>query len=644
MRKVKYVLRYQTVRHHPGRPGKSCLEEQIPECFNCVVRSRYHGRILTETLPVEDLDLSKYPGYACLGEIFCPHGDPGGCSRPCVRRITSTLNQAVGYNYFDEPESSDTELSEAECTSNSSAATTSASDEEDVSSDTASTEAEQKSEQTSGTSSTYGVQEFLDELPRLDRPALAIFCNYLAFQEMKKTCSPFAESVDAAGWDEEAAQLGGDAPPRVLCFIQGSADPEVDDGQPSSTNPTFQSIYSPIPPSDDSESSDSADELELSIIPSKNLCTILRHRLQERLQEEIQNRVQHAFAKAAKKLSKPPAGSPGPLPAPASSLSSDPDSQGGSVPLIELPDQDNHAALINLDGQWDYDEDDSEVAALTARTSQLATSPSRIMGPRPSSPTPPGFTRVSKKRRRRTRKPRPRRKPDPGRQNPEFSEDSERSFPPDIASTSRFYICGEPDDVDDDENYVELEQYDKNYSSELTFDNSPARKLRSGSPGDLRKYVKCQCLPDQSCWCKQPGDYDNFLVDEAGQLTVRPDPSRIFIDRVKRARLEREEAKCRLANILAASAYSTWDSRDQGRRRWFAFDGRPLNSKMLPVFTDEEVAELRRGRYKDLPDLLRDCWGRKYEDYPTDQSEFAWLYDESTYQFDNTFKRPRKKS
>ena len=56
----------------------------------------------------------------------------------------------------------------------------------------------------------------------------------------------------------------------------------------------------------------------------------------------------------------------------------------------------------------------------------------------------------------------------------------------------------------------------------------------------------------------------------------------------------------------------------QGKLKWFAADGRPLNSKGLPTFTDEErqLIANRDIEFCQHPDLTLDRWGRPYTDYP----------------------------
>ena len=78
------------------------------------------------------------------------------------------------------------------------------------------------------------------------------------------------------------------------------------------------------------------------------------------------------------------------------------------------------------------------------------------------------------------------------------------------------------------------------------------------------------------------------------------------------------DVRGRVAAVLMKTAHCTWDSKNG--RRWFAYDGRPLNGKGVPIFTDEE---------KDMPfhlrpDLTKDKWGNPYVD---DEDE-AWFYSE----------------
>ena len=55
-----------------------------------------------------------------------------------------------------------------------------------------------------------------------------------------------------------------------------------------------------------------------------------------------------------------------------------------------------------------------------------------------------------------------------------------------------------------------------------------------------------------------------------------------------------------------------------GKLQWFAADGRPLNARGLPTFTEEEKRQIqsRDISWDQIPDLTLDRWGRRYIDYP----------------------------
>ena len=88
-------------------------------------------------------------------------------------------------------------------------------------------------------------------------------------------------------------------------------------------------------------------------------------------------------------------------------------------------------------------------------------------------------------------------------------------------------------------------------------------------------------------------------------------------------RVEREEDRNRMARAIAKTAFRGCD--EDGVRRWFAADGRPLNSRGLPTFTAEERRQFaNRDLLIEAADSLRfDFWGREYADYPLPPPEDA---------------------
>ena len=870
-RRVKYVLRYQTIKDHPGRPGRSCINERLPECYNCCQRSNYDGHILTETEPIDELDLSRYPGYAGLDDIFCPHGARGGCSQTCTHRVIAELNKAVGYDYFQG-------CSDASRNSSSSSTSDDTSD-----SDSTTTTA---SRHVSGASrtSTYQVREFIAELPRLERPALAIFCNYKAFQEMKRICPEFTSGPDAEGWDEEAALFNGDTPPRVLCFVRAST-PKDDDGTASSKS-LFRPIYSPMAPSD--ESDDELDDAEpadqrsppsphspapstavirditssepstyclstgtcscskcrsdrpspvfylpqeaprsssssgcasdngsnsrnvsseplpdpapsavrcnlphdcrcgqcigdllhfspprpqsnshlLLSYPKKEdfcpcaVCNLDDHEIanidfeaerrhhddavERRRAAEILVKIQQIhrlmvlreIAKArAQEASSAQQDAPSPTPSctrsapspyspqpyvpqsaspsshdswpppgyttcaagsclitdsscsgderPARSRTSSPGHPIETDSYEEDSEHGNDSSGLNLDGNLELDED-PEVAELTARTSLLSASEPRSLSRTPMPLHPSGSSAAPKRPRKQPRPKKVRstrkdlhqgrqvddwsshfimgtnRKPAFGLQRvddiasapPDQPHDSDEDDYPDDGQDIRdqeghedhTYAAAPEDDPEGTEQFVVVQRSSKR--KHWVKDNSLLQRPRSprplDSPWDAKDHVKHHCPPDQPCWCngrmilnKSSADYSSRCFQDSAAAMIRTR------DRERAARVARDAHRARLAEIIAASAYSKWSENPRKGREYFAFDGRPLNAKLLPCYTKEELRILAdegaRG-YDRLPDISRDRWGRPYEDYPTDTSDYGWLYDVSTFLFDNTLK------
>lgn len=138
----------------------------------------------------------------------------------------------------------------------------------------------------------------------------------------------------------------------------------------------------------------------------------------------------------------------------------------------------------------------------------------------------------------------------------------------------------------------------------------------------------------------------HHVIDPVPPPPDRPGPRRAFNPDLETP----DEYKQAIANAVAASAYYKEDWR--GIRTWYAFDGRPLNSRGLPTYTpyerkrrmDRLTAHNRLNRpirgyngemiYHGF-DILRDRWGRCYADYPTSKKDFKWLFDETTHLFPN---------
>ena len=74
----------------------------------------------------------------------------------------------------------------------------------------------------------------------------------------------------------------------------------------------------------------------------------------------------------------------------------------------------------------------------------------------------------------------------------------------------------------------------------------------------------------------------------------------------------------RIRDQIAKSSYSVTVD---GNKMWYAFDGRPLNSKGLPIYTEEERRLLDEGHFDKVPDLDYDAWGNPWDPLETVASE-----------------------
>lgn len=95
----------------------------------------------------------------------------------------------------------------------------------------------------------------------------------------------------------------------------------------------------------------------------------------------------------------------------------------------------------------------------------------------------------------------------------------------------------------------------------------------------------------------------------------------------------------RIARAIYPSSYVALTP--DGRKQRYTYDGRPMNSRGLPTHTELEIELFFRNgpvEYSMLPDITRDKYGRRYEDYPTDPRNFHWLTDPSTYRMPLPYK------
>lgn len=74
----------------------------------------------------------------------------------------------------------------------------------------------------------------------------------------------------------------------------------------------------------------------------------------------------------------------------------------------------------------------------------------------------------------------------------------------------------------------------------------------------------------------------------------------------------------RIRDQIAKSSYFIMAGE---KKMWYAFDGRPLNSQGLPIYTEEERRHLDEGRYDKVPDLDYDAWGNPWDPLEVAASE-----------------------
>jgi len=171
----------------------------------------------------------------------------------------------------------------------------------------------------------------------------------------------------------------------------------------------------------------------------------------------------------------------------------------------------------------------------------------------------------------------------------------------------------------------------------------------SESPEDLEGYMHHHCYPDQPCRCRRElvthvsskskaETPDRPLPSTSTSSTPRqvsgqPELITLEIDPEQYPSDEDFEPGEKERVIAAVQASMFRRQQPNGKWRWYAFDGRPLNAAGLPTFTEEEKEKFKDPNFDwtQVPDITRDAWGRKYADYPTNPNDFDWLYDVPAY-------------
>ena len=143
-------------------------------------------------------------------------------------------------------------------------------------------------------------------------------------------------------------------------------------------------------------------------------------------------------------------------------------------------------------------------------------------------------------------------------------------------------------------------------------------------PEETDRYMRHHCLPDRPCRCRMPVTShvcpENSSTDEEAPLAKQIAPEELLDERD------------RIARAIYPSSYVV--TTPDGKKRRYTYDGRPMNSRGLPTHTELETEMFFRNgpvEYSMIPDITRDKYGRRYEDYPTDPRDFHWLTDPSTY-------------
>lgn len=129
--------------------------------------------------------------------------------------------------------------------------------------------------------------------------------------------------------------------------------------------------------------------------------------------------------------------------------------------------------------------------------------------------------------------------------------------------------------------------------------------------GEAEAYMRHSCDPDKPCSCRRPV---SSHVCQSAASNIDEDRETPVASALGRYDQPIDE-KARIANAIYPTSYLLITP--EGKKQRFTYDGRPMNSRGLPVFTPEELELLKQPNgFSKMPDITRDCYGRRYEDYP----------------------------